>query len=141
MKKTYQLTHGAQPLGRYPHARRVGNLLFVSGTSSRRPDNTHEGVTILEDGRVEKDIALQTAATIRNVEKILAMAGLGLQHVVDVTTFLVEMSDFSAYNKVYNDFFSAEDGPTRTTVAVSELPHPNLLIELKVIAEFPEGHP
>jgi 2-aminomuconate deaminase len=110
----------------------------VSGTSCRRPDNTHEGVTLHPDGTIEKDIAVQTAATIRNVEKILALAGLGLEHVVDVTTFLIGMGDFSGYNKVYNEFFSAENGPTRTTVAVAELPHPNLLIELKVIAEFPE---
>ena len=138
---TYHLTDGARPLGGYPHARRAGDLLFVSGTSSRRPDNTHVGVEIAADGTVRLDIEAQTRATIENIGRILALADLDLSHVVDVTTYLVSMSDFAGYNRVYNEFFSAAIGPTRTTVAVAELPHPNLLIELKVVAQFPASFP
>ncbi len=126
----------AQALGSYPHARRVGELIFVSGTSSRREDNTHEGATMHEDGSVTLDIRAQTRAVIENIRKILSEAGAGLEHVVDVTTFLVDMRDFAGYNEVYNSCFDALTGPTRTTVAVHQLPHPNLLIELKVIAHL-----
>jgi 2-aminomuconate deaminase len=124
----------AQALGAYPHARKVGNLIFVSGTSSRRLDNTFEGVVVGPDGKVFLDIATQTRAVIRNIEKILKAAGADLSNVVDLTTFLVNMKDFPVYNAVYREFFDAQTGPTRTTVAVAELPHPNLLIEIKVVA-------
>lgn len=128
------LDHRAQALGDYPHAKRVGDLLFVSGTSSRRPDNTHVGATVREDGTVEKDIRAQTEATLENVRAILQAAGADLDNVVDVTTFLVDMADFKGYNEVYNRFFDKKSGPARTTVAVHQLPHPNLLIEIKAIA-------
>lgn len=124
----------AQALARYPHARRVGNLLFVSGVSSRRFDNTHVGVTVHPDGRVEKDVRLQTEAVLENIRAILQAAGGDLENVVDITTFLVDMADFAGYNEVYNRYFEQQTGPTRTTVAVRELPHPNLLIEMKAIA-------
>ncbi len=124
----------AGALASYPHVRRVGSLLFVSGTSSRRPDNSHVGVEVLEDGTVVRDIRAQTRAVIENVGRLLEEAGADLSNVVDVTTFLVDMADFRGYNAVYNEFFDAETGPTRTTVAVHALPHPHLLIEMKVIA-------
>lgn len=124
----------ASALAHYPHARRVGDLLFVSGVSSRRPDNTHVGVTVHADGRVEKDIRLQTAAVIENIRAILQAAGGDLENLVDITTFLVDMADFAGYNEVYNRYFEQRTGPSRTTVAVKELPHPNLLIEMKAIA-------
>jgi 2-aminomuconate deaminase len=124
----------AQALAHYPHARRVGNLLFVSGVSSRRFDDTHAGVTVHADGRVERDIRLQTEAVLENIRAILRKAGGDLDDVVDITTFLVDMKDFPGYNEVYNRYFEKESGPSRTTVAVSELPHPNLLIEMKAIA-------
>lgn len=127
----------AQALAHYPHARRVGELLFISGVSSRRADNTHQGAVIHEDGHVDLDIEAQTEGVIANVEAVLAAAGLDLSHVVDVTTFLIDMAHFPGYNRVYNRFFQQESGPTRTTVAVSQLPHPNLLIEIKAIAAFP----
>lgn len=129
------LPEHAQALGSYPHARRVGDLIFVSGTSSRRADNTHVGATPRGDGTFELDIRAQTRAVIENVAKILAVAGATLDDVVDITTFLVSMDDFAGYNEVYNEHFSAMTGPTRTTVAVHQLPHPNLLIELKVVAQ------
>lgn len=128
------LDERAQALAHYPHARRVGNLLFVSGVSSRRPDNTHVGVTLHPDGRVEKDIRLQTEAVLENIRAILRAAGGDLENVVDITTFLVDMADFPGYNEVYNRYFEKQTGPSRTTVAVKELPHPNLLIEMKAIA-------
>ncbi len=123
----------ALPLGKYPHIKRVGNFIFVSGTSSRRPDNSHEGVEIHPDGSVTLDIRKQTKAVIQNINTLLESIGASIDNLVDVTTFLVNMEDFKGYNEVYGEFFD-HTGPTRTTVAVKELPHPNLLIEMKVIA-------
>jgi 2-aminomuconate deaminase len=128
------LKENAQPLGHYPHLKRVGNFLYVSGTSSRRPDNTHVGAMQKADGSWELDIRLQTEAVIKNIQSILQSAGAELSDLIDITTFLVDMKDFKGYNEVYGRFFNHESGPTRTTVAVSELPHPNLLIEIKAIA-------
>lgn len=123
----------AQPLGMYPHVKRVGNFIYISGTSSRRADNTHEGVTIAEDGTVTKDIAVQTRAVIRNIISLLKTVGADKSNIIDITTFLVDMKDFKAYNGAYGEFFD-HTGPTRTTVAVHQLPHPNLLIEIKAVA-------
>ena len=133
------LDNRAGALAQYPHAKRVGDLIFVSGVSSRRPDNSHEGVTQNEDGTVTLDIAAQTRAVIQNIQVILRAAGADLEHVVDMTTFLVNMEDFKGYNQVYNEFFDAQSGPSRTTVAVKQLPHPNLLIEMKAIAHLPKA--
>jgi 2-aminomuconate deaminase len=135
----YIRNRGAQALGSYPHARRVGDFIYVSGTSSRRADNTHEGVVVHEDGRVELDIAVQTRAVLQNIDTILKLADAGIQDVIDITTFLVDMENFAGYNAVYGEFFEAEHGPTRTTVAVHQLPHPNLLIEIKAVAYKPLG--
>ncbi|MCF6350691.1 MAG: RidA family protein [Flavobacteriaceae bacterium] len=123
----------AQPLGKYPHIKRVGDFLFVSGTSSRRADNTHEGVVIAKNGNVTLDIKLQTRAVLNNINAILKEENASLKDVVDVSTFLIDMKDFKDYNEVYATFFDF-NGPTRTTVAVHQLPHKNLLIEMKVIA-------
>jgi 2-aminomuconate deaminase len=84
--------------------------------------------------RLDKDIAAQARAVIENIAAILAAAGAGLEHIVDVTVFLVDMDDYAAFNAVYNEYFDAAAGPTRTTVAVHQLPHPHLLVELKVVA-------
>ena len=127
----------ARPRGKYPHIKRVGDFLFVSGTSSRRPDNTFEGVEVDEMGTTNLDIRKQTKAVLENINDILAEEGASLSDVVDVTTFLVNMNDFGGYNEVYGTFFN-HDGPTRTTVAVHQLPHPHLLIEIKVIAYKPQ---
>ena len=124
----------AQPLGNYPHVKKVGNYVYVSGTSSRRSDNTHAGVEILENGEVLKDIRKQTAAVLENIESLLSAFDADLSHVIDITTFLVDMDDFKGYNEVYATFFDKASGPTRTTVAVHQLPHPNLLIEIKALA-------
>ncbi len=126
----------AQPLGNYPHVKRVGDFIYVSGTSSRRPDNTHIGATKDENGEWQLDIKAQTKAVIENVNTLLQSLGAELKNVIDITTFLVDMKDFKGYNEVYGTFFD-HTGPTRTTVAVHQLPHPNLLIEIKAVAYLP----
>lgn len=137
MKKDSKvLSDKAVPRGKYPHIKRVGDFLFLSGTSSRRPDNTFAGVEVDELGTTKLNIEQQTEAVIQNIEAILKSEGADLSNVVDVTSFLVNMNDFGGYNKVYGQFFDY-DGPTRTTVAVHQLPHPHLLIEIKVIAYLP----
>lgn len=126
----------AQPLGNYPHVKRVGDFIYVSGTSSRRPDNTHIGAVQNENGEWQLDIKAQTKAVIENVNTLLKSLGAELKNVIDITTFLVDMKDFKGYNEVYGTFFN-HTGPTRTTVAVHQLPHPNLLIEIKAVAYLP----
>jgi len=126
----------AKPLGNYPHVKRVGDFIYVSGTSSRKEDDTHEGVRILENGEVELNIEEQTKAVINNIGLLLESIGASLNDLIDITTFLVDMKDFKGYNKVYGTFFD-HTGPTRTTVAVHQLPHPNLLIEIKAVAYKP----
>ncbi|MBA2661707.1 MAG: RidA family protein [Bradymonadaceae bacterium] len=135
--QAYILNDRAQALAHYPHARRVGELIFVSGVSSRRADNSFAGVTIDEAGVVSRDIAVQTQAVLENIRIILQEAGADLEHVVDVSTFLLSMDDFSGYNAIYNRYFDAASGPTRTTVAVYQLPHPHISIEMKVVARTP----
>lgn len=132
--EAFILPSRAGALANYPHARRVGDLIFVSGVSSRRPDDTHEGVVIHPDGTVVKDIRAQTRAVIENIGAILKAAGADLSHLVDVTVFLVDMADYGGMNEVYDTYFDAATGPARTTVAVHQLPHPNLLIEIKAVA-------
>ncbi len=125
----------ATPRGRFPHAKRAGDFTFVSGTSSRRPDDTFAGVDVV-DGVKVLDITAQTRAVIENIRDILAAAGAGLGDLVQVTSYLVDMADFDAYNAVYAEYFT-ESGPTRTTVAVHQLPHPDLLIEIQAVAYTP----
>ena len=104
------------------------------GISSRRFDNTHAGVVVHPDGRVDKDIRAQTEAVLENIRVILRAAGAELEHVVDITVFLTDMKDYAGMNEVYNRYFNKEGGPTRTTVGVRELPHPSLLVEMKAVA-------
>ncbi|MGM0556113.1 MAG: RidA family protein, partial [Myxococcota bacterium] len=120
----YQVDELAQPLANYPHAKRVGDLIFVSGVSSRRHDNTHRGVTTSGGGHTELDIAEQARGVLENIDRILQEADASIGDVVDVTVFLVDMDDYGEFNDVYNEYFDAETGPTRTTVAVAQLPHP-----------------
>lgn len=123
----------AKPRGKYPHIKRVGDFLYVSGTSSRRSDNSFAGVEVDEMGTTALDIREQTRAVLENIDDILKEERASLSDVVDITTFLVNMNDFGGYNEVYGEFFDYS-GPTRTTVAVHQLPHPHLLIEIKAIA-------
>jgi 2-aminomuconate deaminase len=124
----------AKPLGAYPHFKRAGDFIFVSGTSSRREDNSHIGVEIDENGNLSPDIKEQTRAVIKNIETTLKAAGVELSDLVEISTYLMSMDDFKGYNDVYGEFFNAETGPARTTIAVHQLPHPHLLIEIKAVA-------
>lgn len=126
----------ATPRGKFPHIKRAGDFLFVSGTSSRRPDNSIAGAQADAMGTTTLDIREQTRAVIENIRDILASEGAGLQDVVEICTYLVNMNDFGGYNAVYGEFFGY-DGPARTTVAVHQLPHPHLLIEIKAVAYKP----
>lgn len=134
--KSKTIANKAKPLGNYPHIKRVGDFIFVSGTSSRNVDNTHIGATQKQDGSWDLDIKLQTEAVIKNIEALIQNMDATLNDVVDITTFLVDMEDFKVYNEVYGQFFD-NSGPTRTTVAVHQLPHPNLLIEIKAMVYKP----
>jgi len=132
------IEHKAQPLGNYPHVKRVRDFIYVSGTSSRRKDNTHVGAEQNSAGDWHLDIRKQTEAVIENIGELLESLDADLSHIIDITTFLVDMDDFKVYNEVYGTFFNSDTGPTRTTVAVHQLPHPNLLIEMKAIAYLPQ---
>lgn len=126
----------AKPRGKFPHIKRAGDFLFVSGTSARRPDNTIAGAEVDEFGTSRLDIRIQTRAVIENVRDILQSEGAQLQDVVEISVYLVNMNDFAGYNEVYGEYFGYE-GPTRTTVAVHQLPHPHLLIEMRAMAYKP----
>ncbi len=128
----------ASPRGAYPHVKRAGDFLFISGTSSRLLDNTFAGVhTIDEMGTMHLDIKEQTRAVLENIKDYLATENATMADVVDVTSFLVNMNDFGGYNQVYGEYFNKETGPARTTVAVHQLPHPHLVVEIKVMAYKP----
>lgn len=126
----------ATPRGAYPHVKVVAGLAFVSGTSSRRPDDSIAGAEVV-DGTKVLDVAIQTRAVIENIADILSVVGASLADLVQVTCYLVDMADFASYNAAYAEYFDAATGPTRTTVAVRELPHPDLLIEIQAIAAMP----
>jgi 2-aminomuconate deaminase len=126
----------ATPRGKYPHIKRAGDFLFVSGTSARRADNTIAGAEVDSLGTTQLDIRAQTRAVLENIRDILQSAGAQLSDVVEISTYLVNMNDFAGYNEVYGEFFGY-DGPARTTVAVHQLPHPHLLIEIRATAYKP----
>jgi len=123
----------ARPLGKYPHFKKAGDFIFVSGTSSRRKDDSHEGAETDDTGKVSLDIKAQTHAVIRNIEAILKEADASLDDLVEVSTFLTDMAHFEGYNTVYGEYFD-HTGPARTTVAIAQLPHPNIIIEIKAVA-------
>ena len=125
------------PRGRFPVAKRVGDFVYVSGTSARRPDNTIAGASVDELGTTNLDIRAQTRAVLDNIKVVLLEHGADLADLVQVTTYLVNMNDFGGYNEVWAEYFD-ETGPTRTTVAVHQLPHPHLLIEIQAVAFAPE---
>ena len=124
-----------EPVGLYPHARRVGDLLFLSGVGPReKGSKSIPGVTLDDAGLVESyDIEAQCRSVFQNVRYILEDAGSGWDRIVDVTVFLTNMKDdFAAYNRIYAEYFAGNQ-PCRTTVEVGSLPTP-IAIELKVIA-------
>lgn len=127
----------AKPRGKYPHVKRAGDFLIVSGTSARRADGTIAGAGADQAGTTHLDIRVQTRAVIENIRDILQSSGASLGDLVEVTSYLVNMNDFAGYNEVYGEYFDY-DGPARTTVAVHQLPHPHLLIEIRAVAYKPE---
>lgn len=130
-----QSARAPEPVGPYPHARRVGNLLFLSGVGPRKRGSKEiPGVTLDAQGNVvSHDIEAQCRAVFENVRLILEDAGSSWDRLVDVTVFLTDMQrDFAAYNRVYTEYFK-DNQPCRTTVEVTALPTP-IAIELKCIA-------
>jgi 2-aminomuconate deaminase len=126
----------AKPRGLFPHVRRAGDFLFVSGTSSRLPDNTIVGALSGDPVTRPAEIHAQTLAVLKNIEEILRSCEAEISDVTEISTFLVDMQDFDSYTAVWADFF-VNGAPARTTVAVHQLPHPHLLIEMKAIAYLP----
>ena len=125
----------AEPVGAYPHARQVGNLLFLSGIGPRERGTKHiPGATMDESGNViDYDIVEEARSVFRNVRLILEDAGSAWENIIDVTVFLTDIArDFQRFNEVYREYFAAVE-PCRTTVEVSRLPTP-IHVELKVIA-------
>ena len=122
-------------MGLYPHARKVGNLLFLSGVGPRQPDSKDiPGVTLDEQGDIaDYDIVKQCHSVFKNVRTIVEASGSSWDRIVDVTVFLTNMKqDFKKYNEVYAEYF-ADNQPCRTTVEITALPTP-IAIELKCIA-------
>ncbi len=134
-KEIINTENAAKPLGAYPHARRVGNLLFLSGIGSRNAaDNTIPGLQVDQDGNILKyDIEAECHSVFANVKAVLEASGSSWDKIVDVTVFLTNMkTDFPLYNKIYSEYFK-EVNACRTTVEVKSLPT-QIAIELKVIA-------
>ena len=133
-----------KPVGRYPHARRVGELLFLSGIGPRDPQtNTIPGNELFADGRVRRyDIVAQTHAVFANVRAVLDASGARWEHLVDVTVYLTDMGkDFAAYNAVWAEYFpDPATAPCRTTLGITALPTP-IAIELKCIASLTLSSP
>jgi 2-aminomuconate deaminase len=130
-----ETSNAAKPLGAYPHARKVGNLLFLSGIGSRSAkDNSIPGLVQDGDGNITSyDIEAECHSCFANVKAVLEASGSRWENIVDVTVFLTNMKkDFPVYNKVYGDYFQSVKA-CRTTVEVKSLPTP-IAIELKVIA-------
>lgn len=138
MNKTFESTRAPEPVGAFPHAKRAGNLLFLSGIGPRKRGSKEiPGVKLDSNGNVVTyDIEAQCHAVFENVRLVLEDAGATWNDIVDVTVFLTNMKkDFPAYNKLYAQYFSGDgkSNPTRTTIEVGALPTP-IAIELKVIA-------
>ena len=127
-----------KPLGLYPHARRVGDLLFLSGLSARqRGKKEIPGVILSKNGELlDYDIEVQCRALFNNVRCILEEASFSWENLVDVTVFLINIErDFKKYNEIYAEYFM-NCRPCRTTVEVSALPLPDIAIEMKCIASI-----
>lgn len=138
MSQSFESSRAPEPVGAFPHAKRAGDFLFLSGIGPRvRGSKDIPGVTLDADRNIASyDIETQCRAVFENVRLVLEDAGASWNDIVDVTVFLTNMkSDFPTYNKLYAEYFAGEGkpNPTRTTVEVTSLPTP-IAIELKVIA-------
>ena len=135
MSEEFHSPRAPEPVGLYPHARRVGNLLFLSGVGPReRGTRKIPGVDLNEAGEIlSYDIETQCRSVFQNIRYILEDAGSSWNEIVDVTVYLTNMkADFESYNRIYAEYFS-ENRPCRTTVEITSLPTP-IAIELKVVA-------
>ncbi len=128
----------AKPRGTYPHLKRVDDFIFLSGTSARRPDDSFAGVTLGPDGTPLLDIRKQTNATLTTIREMLDDVGASLNDVIDLQAYLVDIADYEPFNEVYATFFKF-DGPTRTTVAVHQLPHPHQALMIRAVAFAPHA--
>lgn len=141
MSKAVRSDAAPRPVGSYPHARRVGNLLFLSGIGPRdaATDAILGNVHDAEGRLISYDIDSQTRAVFANVCTVLEASGAGWEDLVDVTVYLTDMDrDFKAYNKVWAEYFpDADTAPCRTTVCITALPTP-IAIELKCVAAIKE---
>lgn len=132
---TIRTPNAASPVGAYPHARRVGNLLFLSGIGPREPGTGNiPGLELDKDGNIIRyDIEAQVHSMFRNVKAVLEAAGAKWENLVDITVFLTDMkADFKKFNEVYGTYFT-ENQPCRTTVEVGALPTP-IAVEVKCVA-------
>lgn len=130
-------TLAPEPVGAYPHAREVGDFVFLSGVGPRKRNSKEiPGVELNSEGEITSyDVTKQTHSVVANVKAVLESAGLGLEDLVDVQVFLTDMkSDFKKFNAVYAEYFSVESGPCRTTVEIGALPTP-IAVEFKCIAK------
>jgi len=137
VNREYRAPGAPSPMGAYPHARRVGDLLFLSGIGPRDPEtNQVPGVSLDHNGAIRDcDITDQCHAVFRNVKTVLESCGAKWEQLVDVTVFLTDLDrDFKTYNQVYAQYFN-ENGPCRTTVGITRLPSP-IAIELKCVADL-----
>ncbi len=121
-----------QPLGNYSRIRRLGDTLYISGVSARLPGGAIDGV-IGEGAHARRDVSQQTRRVLQNIAAILETEGASLQSCIDLTVYLTDANDFDEYNRAYSEFFE-QAGPTRTTVVVQALPHPDMVVEIKAIA-------
>lgn len=137
IKETINTAKAPEPVGAYPHARRFGDLLFLSGVGPRKPGTKKiPGVELNADGSIASyDVVVQTESVIENIRIILEASGSSLDHIIDVQVFLTNMkADFKNFNEVYAKYFTSI-GATRTTIEVGALPTP-IAVEFKVIASF-----
>jgi 2-aminomuconate deaminase len=135
MEKIYNLSNAPKPVGAYPHARRAGNLLFLSGIGPRKPGTDEiPGLTLDKNGNfLSFDFEAQCRSVFDNVRLVLEESGSKWDDLLDVTVFLVDMKrDFHTYNRLYAEYFTTAQ-PCRTTVSINSLPTP-IAIELKCIA-------
>lgn len=138
--QTFHAEQAPAPVGKYPHARKVGNLLFLSGIGPRNPkDDSVPGLSLNKNGHyLEFDFEAQCHSVFQNVKSVLDSCGARWENLVDITVFLTNMErDFPVYNRVYASYFPNEPAPCRTTLGISSLPTP-ISIELKCIAWIPD---
>jgi len=138
IENTVNAEKAPKPVGLYPHARQVGNLLFLSGVGPRKAGTTDiPGVELDDNGKIKSyDIAAQCHSVFQNIRLILEASNASWMDLVDVTVYLTNMDDdFTIYNRIYAEYF-ADNQPCRTTVEINKLPTP-IAIELKCIATLP----